>query len=123
MLGYVHCGTVKPFENSFFNNRNAPAANVPHLTVRSNDPLRYIAATSLFMHPFEGFSHGGSIMWMHEGQILFEVRGPALWVKAENFVNLIRPKNTQIVRPTDTQIAGRPAPHMSEPLPFAQIEL
>src|ERR1700677_1127020 len=122
MLGDVHFGTVKPFENSVFNIRNTHAANVPHLPVRSNNPLRYIAATSLLMHPIEGFNHQGSIIWMHDGQIPFEVRGTALWVKAVNSVKLVRPINTQIVSPTDAQIAGRPSPHLSEALPLAQIE-
>src|ERR1700746_1905367 len=104
MLGDVHCGTVKGFENSPFKNRNTHAANVPHLSVRSNNPLRYVTATALLMHHPDGFSHRGSVIRVDGGQILLKVRGSVLRVKTVDFVYFFRPIDTQIVRPTDTQI-------------------
>src|SRR5689334_15440496 len=123
MLCNVNCGTVKRFENSIFKNRNTDAANVTYRPVWSNNPVGYVAATALFVHQPDGFRHGGSIIRVDGGQILLKVRGAVLRVKAENLVYLFRPIDTQIVRPTDTQILCRPAPHVSEALPFAQVKL
>src|SRR5579863_2755105 len=36
LLGYIHTGTEKAFENSLFDNPHTHAANVPHLAVRTN---------------------------------------------------------------------------------------
>src|ERR1700740_605122 len=104
MLGDVHCGTVKRFENSAFKNRNTHAANVPYRTVWSNDPVRHVTTTALLMHHPDGFSHGGSVVRVDCGQILLKVRGAVPRVKTVNLVYLVRPIDTQIVRPTDTQI-------------------
>src|SRR6266436_6671770 len=119
MLCDVDCGTVKRFKNSIFKNRNTHAANVPHLAVWSNNPLGYVTATALFVHHPDGFLHRGTVIRVDGGQILLKVRRPVLWVKAKNFVYFVRPIHAQIVSPTDTQILCRPAPHMSETLPFA----
>src|SRR5882672_8331576 len=123
MLCNVNCGTVKGFKNSIFKNRNTNATNVPYLPVWSNNPVSYVTATALLMHCPDGFRHRGSVLRVDGGQILFKVRGPVLRVKAENLIYLVRPIDTQIVRPTDAQILCRPAPHMSEALPFAQVKL
>src|SRR5437660_2656313 len=123
MLCDIHCRTVKCFEPSIFKNRNTNAANVPHLPVWSNNPVSYVTATALFMHCPDGFRNRGSVLRVDGGQILFEVRGPVLRVKAETLVYLVRPIDTQIVRPANAQILCRPAPHMSEALPFAQVKL
>src|SRR5580698_190813 len=104
MLGNVHCGTVKRFEDSTFKNWNTHAANVPHLSVWSNNPLRHITATALLMHHPDGFSHGSSVIRMDCGQIPLKVRSPILRVKTVNFVYLVRPIDTKIIRPADTQI-------------------
>src|SRR5690349_2587143 len=118
MICNVNCGTVKRFKNSVFKNRNTNAANVPHLPVWSNNPVSYVTATALFMHCPDSFCHRGSVLQVDGGQILFQVRGAVLQIEAKNLVYLVRPIDTQIVRPTDTQILCRPAPHMSEALPF-----
>src|SRR5580658_760583 len=102
MLGDVHGCTVKRFENSTFKNRNTHAANVPYLPIWSNNPLRHVTATALLMHHPDGFSHGGSVLRVDCSQILLKVRDPVLRVKTVNFVYLVRPIDTQIVRPTDT---------------------
>src|ERR1700756_5039118 len=86
LLGDVHCGTVKRFEDSTFKNRNTHTANVPHLPVWSNNPLRHVTATPLLMHHPDGFSHGGSVIRVDCGQILLKVGGPVLRVKTVNFV-------------------------------------
>src|SRR4029077_16646966 len=104
MLGDVHCGTAKRFENSTFKNWNTHAANVPHLPIWSNNPVRHVTATGLLMHHPDGFSHGGSAIRVDCGQMLLKVRGAVLRVKTVNFVYLVRPIDTQIVRPTGTQI-------------------
>src|SRR5580700_6024296 len=104
MLGDVHSGTVKRFEDSTFKNRNTHAANVPHLPVWSNNPLRHVTATALLMHRPDGFRHGGSVIRVDCGQILLKVRGPVPRVKTVNPVYLVRPIHPQIVSPTDTQI-------------------
>src|SRR5260370_887125 len=75
MLGDVHCGTVKRFENPTFKNRNTHAANVPHLPVWSNNPLRHVTSTALPMHHPDGFSHGSSVIRVDCGQLLLKVRG------------------------------------------------
>src|SRR5258707_15368903 len=104
MRGNVHCGTVKRFENSTFKNRNTHAANGPHLPIWSNNPCRHLTATALLMHRPDGFSHGSSVIRVDCGQILLKARRPGLPVKTVNFVYLVRPIDTQIVKPTDTQI-------------------
>src|SRR5580693_5307759 len=101
MLADVNCGTVKRFENSFFDNRDTHAANVPYLPVWSNNPVGYVAAAALFMHHPDGLRHRGSVIRMDGGQTLLKVRGPVLRVNAENLVYLVRPVDAQIVRPTD----------------------
>src|SRR4029077_15846853 len=119
----VDCRTVKRFENSIFKNRDTDAANVPYLPVWSNNPVDYVAAAALFMHHPDGFRHRGSVVRVDGGQILLKVRRPVPRVKAENFVYFVRPIDIQTVRPTDTQIVGRPAPYMGETLPFTEIKL
>src|ERR1700747_3581338 len=104
MLGDVNCCPMKCFEHPIFNNRNPHAANVPHLTVGSNDPLGYVTATSLFMHRSDGFRHGSSVIGVDGGKILLKRREPFLRVKAENFIYLVRPIETQIVGPADAQV-------------------
>src|SRR5690349_5381736 len=104
MLGDVHRGAVKRFENSAFKNRNTHAANVPYLPVWSDNPFRHVTARAMLMHHPDGFSHGGSVIRVDCGQILLKVRGPVLRVKTVNLVYLVRPIDTQIVRPTDTQM-------------------
>src|SRR5580693_221136 len=95
----VDCRTVKRFENSIFKHRNTDAANVTYLPVWSNNPVDYVAATALFMHHPDGFRHRGSVVRVDGGQTLLKVRRPVLRVKAENFVYLVRPIDTQTVRP------------------------
>src|SRR5580700_10446609 len=104
MLGDVNCGSVKCFKNSAFENRNTYAPNVPYVAVWPNNPLSHITTTALFMHHSDGFSHGHSIVRVDGVQILLKVRGSVLWVKTEDFVYLVRPIDTQILGPTDTQI-------------------
>src|SRR5690349_10748631 len=114
MLSDVDCGTVKRLKGSIFKNRNAHAANVPYFPVWSNNPVSYVAATAMFMHRPEGFRHRGSVIRVEGGQILLKVWRPVLWVKAKNFVYFVRPIDIQIVGPTDAQIVGRPASHVSQ---------
>jgi hypothetical protein len=116
MLCDVHCGNLKPLENSVFDNRNTDTANVPHLSAWSNNPLRYIAASSLLTHRCDGFSHEGAVQWVDRGQILLKGRDPILRVQAKDFVYLVRP----IV---DSQIVERPAPHMGEALSLTKMKL
>src|SRR4029077_14549440 len=123
MLCDVDCSTVKRLKNPTFKNRNTHAANVPHLAVWSNNPHGYVTATALFMHHPDGFLHGGSVIRVDGGQILLKVRGPVPRVKTKNVVHFVRPIDSQIVSPTDTQIFCRPAPHMCEALPFAEVKL
>src|ERR1700739_4463629 len=91
LLGDVHGGTEKPFENSLFNDGNSHAANIAQLTVRSNNSLCYVAATVLLMHDLNRFSHGGSILRMNDGQILLNRGGPVPRIQAINLVQLVRP--------------------------------
>src|SRR5579864_6510866 len=119
MLGDINCRSMKRFENSVFKNRNTHAANVPHLPVWSYNSLCYVTARALFVHYPDGFLHRGSVIRVDGVQILLKGRGPVLWVKTENFVYLVRPIDTQTLGPTDPQILRRPAPDMSEALPFA----
>src|SRR5580704_7021667 len=81
LLGDVNCRSVKRLENSTFKNRNAHAANVPHLPVWSNNPYGYVTATTLFMHRPDGFLHRSTVIRVDSSQILLKVRRPVLWVK------------------------------------------
>src|ERR1700722_10571946 len=105
---------MEPLENSVFNHRNTDTADVPYLPIWSNYSLRYVAPAALLMHHLYCFSHGGSVLGMDQSQILLKVRCPVFGIKSVNLVDLVGPIDTQILRPRDTQIAGRPAAHMSE---------
>src|SRR5579862_8498765 len=76
LLCDVNCGAVKPFENAIFHNRNTHAANVAQLPVWSNNSFCYVAATVLLKHRLDHFSHGSSVLWMNEGQMLLNRGGP-----------------------------------------------
>ena len=106
--------TVKRFKDSIFRNWNAHAANVPYFAVWSDNSVSYVTATALFMHHPDGFLHEGSVIRMDGSQIPLKVRRPVPWVKAKNVVNFVRPIDSQIDSPTDTQILCGPAPHMGE---------
>src|ERR1700761_2207395 len=80
LLGDVHSSADKSFENSFFNDGNRHGANVAHLTVGSNNSLDQVVATALLLHDSDGFGHGGSVLWMDEGQVLFDRRCSVLRV-------------------------------------------
>src|SRR6476661_5886377 len=112
---------MEPLKNSVFNHRNTNTADVPYLPIWPNNSIRDIAAAVLLMHHCYCFSHGGSVLGMDRSQILLKVRGPVFGIKSVNLVDLVGPIDTQILRPRDTQIAGRPAPYMSEALSFAKI--
>src|SRR5260370_26480576 len=114
---------MEPLENSVFNHRNTDTADVSYLPIWSNYSFRCVAPAALLMHHLYCFGHGGSVLGMDHGQKLVKVRSPVVGIKSVNLVDLVGPIDTQILRPGDTQIAGRPAPHMSEALSFAKIEL
>src|SRR5689334_23056813 len=78
LLCDINCGTVKSLENSIFDGRNTRAANVPHFPGWSHIPLGYVTTTALFMQHADGFRHGGSVIWMNCGKILFKRWGPLL---------------------------------------------
>src|SRR5580704_3870024 len=95
--------------------RNSHGANVAQLPVGSNNPLYLIEATVFLLHAFDGFSHEGAVLWMHEGQILLSRGCSVLWIQPVNFEQLVRPIMTRGVK--------RPTTHMSKALPFAKIKL
>ncbi len=115
LLGHIHCRTDKPFEKPLFHNGNCHGADVAHLPVASDDPLYLIKATVLLLHAFDGFSHGGSVLRMDKGKILFNRRCAILRIQAVDFEQLIRPIVTSIVE--------CPTPHMREALSFTEIKL
>ncbi len=91
LLGNIHRRTDKTFEHSLFNNGNRHCAHVAQLTVRSNDSFYLVETALFFLHAPNGFGHRGPVLWMDEGQILFNRWGSILRIKTVDFVQLIRP--------------------------------
>src|SRR5579862_8286622 len=91
LLGDVDGAPAKTFENSLFNDGNSHAANVAQLTVRPNNSPCYVAAAVLLIHDLNRFRHGGSVLWMNEGQILVNRRSSVLWAQPKNFVQFVSP--------------------------------
>src|ERR1700722_10738834 len=91
LLGDVDGGAEKPFEDSLFNDWICHAADVAHLAVGPNNSLCYVEAAVLLIHDLNRFRHGGSVLWMNEGQILLNRRGSVLRVQPKNLVQLFSP--------------------------------
>src|SRR5580700_5662425 len=84
LLSDVDCGTDIAFKSSLLNNGIRDDANIPHLSVRSDNPVRYIADAMLFMHRLDSFGNEGSILWVDVSQTLLKAWGAVLGIKAEN---------------------------------------
>src|SRR4029077_13305085 len=84
LLSDVDCGTDIAFKSSLFNNGIRDDANIPHLPVRSDNSVRYIADAMLFMHRLDFFGNEGSILWVDVSQTLLKDWGAVLRIKAEN---------------------------------------
>src|SRR5580700_4030760 len=84
LLSDVDCGTDIAFKSSLFNNGIRDDANIPHLPVRSDNSVRYIADAMLFMHRLDFFGNEGSILWVDVSQTLLKAWGAVLRIKAEN---------------------------------------
>ena len=57
LLGYIHTGTEKAFEDSLFDNPHAHAANVAHLAVGTHYACCDVAPAFLFQHQPDRFRH------------------------------------------------------------------
>src|ERR1700732_4399710 len=84
LLSDIDCGTDIAFKSSLFNNGIRDDANIPHLPVRSDNSVRYIADAMLFMHRLDFFGNEGSILWVDVSQTLLKAWGAVLRIKAEN---------------------------------------
>src|SRR5882672_1562366 len=91
LLGDVHRSADEPFEDSLFNDGHSHGANVAQLPVRSDYSLHLVEATVFLLHEFNRFSHGGAVLWMYEGQILFNRGCSVLRIQAVDFVQLVSP--------------------------------
>ena len=117
LLGHIHRGPKKPFENLVVEDWNANATNIANLPVWSNDPLLYVSTGTLLANPLHGLCHGVAVLRMNGGQKLLERRRSLLRVEALDL--------KQFPRPIFKKSRGieSPAPRMTETLPFGEIEL
>src|SRR6266852_5419723 len=114
MLGDIHSGTEKPFENSVFNKGNTHATYVTNLSIWPHNPLSEVESAMVGQHPLNFLFHELPIVWVNEVQIFFYCWRLLAWMKAVNVEQLGRP----IIESSNIEC---PATHMSEALSFAQI--
>jgi len=117
LLRDIDHSAVIPLKHPIFNHRNTNTTDVPHLPIGPNHSTRDVAVASLFMHRLYGRRQTRSVLGMDRREKLLKRRSSVSWIKPENLVDLVGPVDIQIIGPTDTQVFGRPASHMSEPLP------
>src|SRR5579864_8516571 len=117
LLGHIHGGSKKPFENPVVEDWNTNASNIANRTVRSNDPLLYVATGTLRTHPLYGICHEVAVLRVNGGQVLLERRGFRLRVEAIDSKQFPRP-----IFKTPRRIES-PAPRLTEALPLAEIKL
>src|SRR5712691_9371143 len=117
LLGHIHGGSKKPFENPVVEDWNANATNIANRAVRSNDPLLYVATGTLLTHPLYGLCHEIAVLRVNGGQILLERRGSLLRVEAIDLKQFQGPifKKTRRIQ--------SPASRLTEALPFCEIKL
>src|SRR5579859_4611560 len=82
LLGHIHGGSKKPFENPVVEDWNTNASNIANPAVRSNDPLLYVATGTLLTHPLYGLCHEVAVLRVNGGKVLLERRGSLLRVEA-----------------------------------------
>src|SRR4029077_14618860 len=70
LLGYIHTGTEKAFEDSLFDNPHAHAANVSHLAVGTHYACCDVAPAFLFQHQPDRFRHWRSVLRVDDRQKL-----------------------------------------------------
>src|SRR5260370_6500737 len=116
MLGDIHSGTEKPFENSVFNKGNTHATYVTNLSIWPHNPLSEVESAMVGQHLLNFLFHELPIFWVDEVQIFFYCWRSAPWIKAVNLEQFGRP----IFESSSVEC---PAAHMSEALPFAEIKL
>src|ERR1700692_4157527 len=75
LLGHIHGGSKKPFENPVVEDWNTNATNIGSSAVRWKDPLLYVAPGALLTHSLYGFCHKVAVLRMNSGQIPLERRG------------------------------------------------
>src|ERR1700731_1991711 len=117
LLGHIHGGAKKPFENPLVEDWNTNASNIANRAVRSNDPLLCVATGTLLTHPLYGLCHEVAVLRMNGGQILLERRGSLLRVEAIDLKQFPRPI---FKKPRRIQ---SPASRLTEALPFCEIKL
>src|SRR5258708_3876067 len=117
LLGHIHGGAKKPFENPVVEDGNTNPSNMANRAARSNDPLLCVATGTLLTHPLYGLCHEVAVLRMNGGQILLERRGSLLRVEAIDLKQFPRPMFKK------TRRIESPAPRKTETLPFCEIEL
>src|SRR5260370_27577484 len=91
LLGHIHGGSKKPFENPVVEDWNANATNIANRAVWSNDPLLCVAAGTLLTHPLYGLCHEVAVLRVNGGQVLLESGGSLLRVNAIDLRKFPRP--------------------------------
>jgi hypothetical protein len=91
LLGHIHGGSKKPFENPVVEDWNTNASKIANRAVRSNDPLLYVATGTLLTYPLYGLCHEVAVLRMNDGQVLLDRRGPFLRVQAIDLKQFLRP--------------------------------
>src|ERR1700730_14690728 len=117
LVGHIHGGSKKAFENPVREDWNTNASNIANRAVRSNDPLLYVATGTLFTHPLYGLCHEVAVLRVNGGPVLLERRGSLLRIEAIDLKQFPRPIFKKPRR------IESPAPRMTETLPFCEIEL
>src|ERR1700730_10637995 len=117
LVGHIHGGSKKPFENPVVEDWNTNAANIANRAVRSNEPLLYVGTGTLLTHPLYGLCHEVAVLRVNGGQVLLQRRGSLLSFEAIDLKQFPRPMFKK------TRRIESPAPRMTETLPFCEMEL
>src|ERR1700751_4000017 len=96
MLCNVDCGAAVSLKHSIFYDRNADASDVSNLAIRTNDPVRNIAAAVLLMQLLHCCCQRGLVLGMNCTQELLKTRSSIFGIEPVNLVDLVRPVNIQI---------------------------
>src|SRR5580693_4685056 len=123
LLGDVHRGAAVSLKHSIFYDWNADAPDISNLAIGTNDPVRNIAAAMLLMQLLHCCCQRGLVLGMNRAQELLKTRSSISRIEPKNLVDLVRPVDIQIFRPTNAQICRRPTPDVGKAFPFAQIKL
>src|SRR5690242_2965999 len=97
LLCNVDCSTAVSLKHSIFYDWNADAPDVSNLAIGTNYPVRNIAAAVLLMQLLHCCCQRGLVLGMDRTQELLKTRSSIFGIEPENFVDLVRPVDIQII--------------------------